>query len=339
LIHTEAELDEALSRPTKDDVAAMAALAGDVLILGAAGKMGPSLAALARRASEAAGVSRGIIGVSRFSSPDSRQSLEAAGVETIACDLLDRNALAQLPDCPNVLFMAGRKFGTHENEALTWAINTYLPALVAERFPRSHIVAFSTANVYPLSPIQQGGSRESDAVSPVGDYAQSALGRERLLQYFSERNGTPMAILRLSYAIDLRYGVLRDVAEKIVASKPVDLTTGYANVIWQRDANSVALRAFAHCASPALVLNLSGPRPLSIRQAAERMGEMAGVDPVFAGQESDSALLVNCARAVEMFGPPPTSTGEMIEWVTGWVQQGGRSLHKPTHFEERTGQF
>ena len=333
------ELEEALSRPSEADVAAMAALDGDLLILGVSGKMGPSLAALAKRASEQAGSGRRIIGAARFSSPGSRDAIEKLGVETAVCDLLDRESLARLPDCPNVIFMTGHKFGTSENQPITWATNTYLTGIAAERFRESRIVAFSSGNVYPLTKVASGGPDESHPTGPVGEYAMSALGRERMLGYFSERNRTPVTILRLNYAIDLRYGVLRDIGEKVYARTPVPLAMGHANVIWQRDANSVALRAFAHCSVPPFVLNLTGPETISVREIAKAFGRAFGIEPVLEGHESDTALLSNAALCTRMFGRPSATVEQMIEWIAAWIASGGESLNKPTHFEQRDGAF
>jgi nucleoside-diphosphate-sugar epimerase len=339
LIQSEEELEERLSRPAAADLAAMASLSGDLLILGVSGKVGPSLARLARRACEKAGVEKRIVGVARFSQPEVRGQLEGYGVETLPCNLLDRGELAQLPDCPNVIFMAGQKFGTSGDQPLTWATNAYLPAIVAERFPDSRIVAFSTGNVYPLTPVASGGPKETDPVGPVGEYAQSALARERIFEYFSRQNGTPIAQLRLNYAIDLRYGVLRDIAEKVFQRRPVDLATGYANVIWQRDANSIALRSFAHCASPPFVLNMTGAEIISVREIAKRFGAIWGIEPRFEGAEANTALLSDASLCRELFGPPEVSIRQMVEWLAHWIGRGGRGLGKPTHFEDRAGNF
>lgn len=333
------ELDETLSRPSAADVEAMANLDGDLMILGVSGKMGPSLAGLAKRASDEAGRSRRIIGVARFSSPGSRNAVESIGVEAISCDLLDRESLARLPDCSNVIFMTGHKFGASENQPITWATNTYLTSIAAERFAKSRIVAFSSGNVYPLTKIASGGPDESHPTGPVGEYAMSALGRERMLGYFSTRNRTPVTILRLNYAIDLRYGVLRDIGEKVYARRPVPLAMGYANVIWQRDANSVALRSFAHCSVPPFVLNLTGAEIISVRTIAEQFGRTFAVTPVFDGEERDTALLSNAALCTRMFGRPSVSVDQMVNWIASWIVQGGESLNKPTHFEQRDGVF
>ena len=339
IVSTEQQLEDLLSQPSEADARAMAALEGDLLILGVGGKMGPSLARRARRACELAGVKKRIIGVARFSTPGTREFLDGSGIETIATDLLDDESLAALPDAENVIFMTGRKFGSSGSEHLTWAMNVFLPAAATERFRRARIVAFSSGNVYPLMPVLQGGAIESTPVAPVGEYAQSALGRERMLEYFSERHGTPVTILRLNYAIDLRYGVLLDVGQKVFERRPVELSMGHANVIWQGDANSVCLRSFALCQSPPAILNLTGPEIISIRWLARRFGERFGVEPVFEGAESETALLNNAARCHRLFGYPSVTVEQMIEWVADWIGLGGATLNKPTHFETRDGRF
>ena len=339
MIETAEELEEALSRPSSADVAAMAALEGDLLLLGVGGKMGPSLARLARRACFAAGVEKRIIGVARFTAPGLAESLQRSGIETISGDLLSPGFLGALPETPNVIFMAGRKFRSAGRESLTWAMNTYLPARVAERFPRSRMVAFSSGNVYPLTSPASGGPSESYLTGPLGEYAQSCLGRERMFQYFSEKQGTRCALLRLNYAIELRYGVLRDVAEKVWRREPLDLTMGWVNVIWQRDANAVALRALEHCASPPLVVNVTGTKAVSVRDIAERFAEAFGVRARYTETGGETALLSNAERMRELFGEPPVTLEEMIASVAEWVRAGGASLGKPTHFEEREGRF
>jgi len=338
-IETEDHLEEALSRPTAADVDAMRALDGDLLLLGVGGKMGPSLARLARRASDQAGVRRRIIGVSRFSEPGLAAGLQASGIETIPCDLADRVSLQALHDCPNVIFMTGRKFGSTGQEWLTWAMNVLVPAMAAERYRSSRIVVFSSGNVYPYTRPEDGGPAEDHPPGPVGEYAQSALGRERVLEFLSRRHGTSLAILRLNYAIEPRYGVLRDVADRVLRGEPVDLAMGYVNVIWQRDANSVALRAFAHCAAPPFVLNVTGPDTVRIRDVAERFGRAFGRTPTFVGVELGTALLSNAARCAELFGTPEMTLDGMIEAVAEWVRAGGKSLGKPTHYQERQGGF
>ena len=317
----------------------MGALEGDILVLGAGGKMGPSLARLAQRASEAAGVRRRVIAVSRYALRVTRDTLERDRVETIACDLFDAAALAALPEAPNVVYMVGQKFGTTGDAPRTWAINALLPGLVARRFSGARIVAFSTGNVYPLSPVSGEGPREADATGPIGDYAASALARERVLEFCAARQRTPMALLRLNYAIEPRYGVLRDLADRIQAGEPVDLGMAKVNLIWQRDANAVALWALAHCAVPPLVLNVTGHPALSVRWLAEQLGARLGTMPVFGGSEGDRALLSDSTRMVQLVGEPEVGIGEMLDRVVDWVARGGRSLGKPTHFEEREGRF
>jgi hypothetical protein len=339
MISSEQQLEDLLSEPSTADAGAMAEMDGDLMILGVAGKMGPSLARRARRACELAAVSKRIIGVARFSEPGVRESLEAAGIETVTADLLAPGALSSLPDAPNVLYMAARKFGSTGAEHLTWAMNTLLPGLVAERYAVSRIVAFSTGNVYPLVPVASGGATEDVTPGPLGEYAQSALGRERIFEFFSRRNQTRIALLRLNYAIDLRYGVLLDIGEKVFARRPVSVTMGYVNVIWQGDANSIALRSFGLCQSPPAVLNLTGPETVKVREIARKFGERFGIEPVFESTEADTALLSDAARCHQIFGCPHVSIGEMIEWVADWIKMGGSNLSKPTHFETRDGRF
>ena len=339
MIHTEDQLEELLSRPSLEDVAAMRVLEGDLLILGVGGKMGPSLARRARRAIDQAGVSKRIIAVARFTNRALIAELEAAGIETISMDLLEPGALTRLPDVPNVIFMAAKKFGTTGAAHSTWAMNTFLPGLVAERFRESRIVAFSTGNVYPLCPVEQGGAVETTPVAPVGEYAQSALGRERMFEYGSDRWGTRAALLRLNYAVELRYGVLLDIGCAVYERRPVDLRMGFANVIWQGDANSVCLRSFAHCQAPPAIFNLTGPETLRVRSIAERFGERFGVQPAFQGAESATALLNNAAKVHQLFGYPSVSPDEIIDWTAEWIRAGGPTLNKPTHFEARDGKF
>lgn len=339
LINTLAELEDCLSTPSDADIDAMSSLDGDILILGAAGKMGPSLCRLARRAIAQAGISKRVIAVARFSDPRVRADLEDSCVETIASDLLQFGSLARLPEVKNVIFMAARKFGTSGSEHLTWAMNTFLPGLVAERFRDSHIVAFSTGNVYPLQPFASGGATESTPVAPIGEYAQSALGRERMFEYGSATWDTPVTILRLNYAVELRYGVLVDIGVKVFNRLPIDLRMGYANVIWQRDANSACLRSFAHCQSPPLVLNLTGPKTLSVRAIAREFGKRFGVDPVFTGEESGDALLSDAAKAHALLGRPSIAPDQMMDWIAHWIANNGVLLNRPTHFEVQDGKF
>lgn len=339
MIRTEHELEDFLARPNEGDKTALAAMDGQTLaILGAGGKMGPSLARRARRAATEAGANVRILAISRFSEKGLRKELEASGIETIACDLL-ADDLQPLPDAANVLFMAGRKFGSTGNESLTWAMNALLPARAAERYRSSRFVAFSSGNVYPLLPIASGGATEETPAGPVGEYAQSVLARERVFQHYSTTFGTPAIMLRLNYAIDLRYGVLRDIGLKVFERRPVDVTMGAVNVIWQGDANSVALRAFEVASAPSAPLNLTGPETLSVRWLASRFGRIFGIEPEFTGQESATALLNNAARCHRLFGYPSVCIEQLIEWTAAWISAGGRSLNKPTHFEARDGKF
>ena len=338
-IQTEEQLEEVMSRPTPEVVQAMAEMAGDVLVLGVGGKMGPTLAKLAKRAIDESGTDKQVIGVSRFSVPGLQADLNQAGVETIPCDLLNESALQQLPDVPNVVFMAGWKFGATGNEPLTWAMNTYLPGRIAEKYRDSRIVVFSTGNVYPLTPVAYGGAVETDAVAPIGEYAQSCLGRERMFEHFSQQFGTRVALIRLNYAIDLRYGILLDIAEKVYSGKPVYLTMGNVNIIWQGDANAVILRAFTHCQSPPICLNLTGPETVSIRRLATQFGEIFDKKPVLEGEEVKTALLNNASRCHQIFGYPRISLEQMVYWVAHWVKIGGPTLRKPTKFEVRNGKF
>lgn len=312
----------------------MQSLEGPVLILGAGGKMGPTLAMRAKRAG-----AHEVIAVARFSSADIKDRLTHAGVKVIAADLLERDALYRIPDAPHIIFMAAMKFGTTGAEHLTWAMNTYLPGLVADRYRSSRIVSFSTGNVYPLVPVASGGATEETPASPVGEYAQSALGRERMFQYGSQVYGTPGVILRLNYACELRYGVLLDIGRKVFERAPVDLTMGAANVIWQGDANSICLQSLSYCVSPPLVLNLTGPETLSVRWIAHEFGKRFGIEPRFHGEEASTALLNNSARAVGLFGYPTVTPAQMIEWTAEWISRGGATLGKPTHFQTRDGRF
>jgi len=338
-IDTEEDLEERLSRPAEADAAAIGAIDGDLLILGAGGKMGPSLARLARRAADQAGAKMRIIAVARFTNPNVQSQLSSESIETIACDLLEPGALPGLPDSRNIVFMAARKFGTTGSEYLTWAMNTYLPALVAERYRDSRIVAFSTGNVYPLQPVNQGGAQESTPVEPQGEYAQSALGRERMFEYGSAKWATPVVILRLNYAIDLRYGVLVDIASAVFHRRPIDLSMAAVNVIWQGDANAMCLRSFAHCQSPPLILNITGPETLSVRSIAHEFGRRFGIEPQFTSEEMPTALLSNATKAHQLLGCPNVTPAEMMDWIANWIKRGGVMLNKPTHFQTRDGKF
>ena len=342
LINTEPELDDVLSAPSEADRAAMRAMEGTLLILGAGGKMGPSLARRARRAADEAGISKSIVAVSRFSDRAAETQLQEAGIETIGADLLDFTQLARLPDAENVIFMAGRKFGSAgaaHLACLTWAINTYLPARVAERYRHARIVAFSSGNVYPFVPVTSGGATEETAPEPVGEYAQSVLARERMFEFFSARHGTRVCLLRLNYAVELRYGVLRDIGAKVFEGRPVNVGMGSLNAIWQGDANSICLRSFALCESPPAVLNVTGPETLSVRDTARRFGQLLARQPVFEGREMETALLNNAARCQRLFGAPSVSAETAIAWTAEWILRGGAAWDKPTHFETRDGRF
>jgi len=332
---TESELDELLSAPRDDTVRALAACPGDVIILGAGGKMGPTLARMVKRAAP----ERRVLAVSRWSSQQAERALNDAGVETLACDLLDRDAVRALPDAPNVVFMAGQKFGTSGAPALTWAMNTLVPAQCADRYRASRIVAFSTGNVYSLAPATSRGSHESDALGPVGEYAASCVGRERMFEYHAERFGTRVAIVRLNYAIDLRYGVLVDIAQRVKRGDAVPLAVGFVNVIWQGDANRIALECLARAASPPYVVNVTGSRKLSVREIAERFATRFGTTASFDGREGPDALLSDTGRMQRDFASPAVSFDEMIGWVADWIDAGGSTLGKPTKFEARDGRF
>jgi dTDP-4-dehydrorhamnose reductase len=332
-------LEDLLSEPTPGAVEAMRRLEGDVLVLGVGGKMGPSLARMVRRASDAAGVRRRVLGVSRFSTPTLARQLNDWGVETIACDLLDPEQLDKLPEAPNVISMTGVKFGTAGQQARTWATNCYLAGAVSRKFRGSRIVAFSTGNVYPLTPVALGGSVETDEPQPLGEYAQSALGRERLFEHFSRTEGTRMALLRLNYAVEMRYGVLADLAGRVWRGEEIDLAMGNLNCIWQADASAVALRAFDDVSSPPLVLNVTGPETLSVRRLGEQFGRLMDRPARFVGAEAGSALLSNAGLMLKRYGYPRVPPQRLIEWTADWVMRGGPGFGKPTHFETRDGKF
>jgi NAD dependent epimerase/dehydratase family len=333
-------LDRLLSAPTDGVVDTFSRLDGDLIILGVAGKMGPTLAWMARRAFNLAGRhDRRVVGVARFTNPATEPWLNDRGVETIRCDLFEPDALEKLPEMPNVVSMFAMKFGSTGVESQTWAVNCLLPALVALKFRRSRIVAFSTGNVYGLVPVVRGGSKETDPPNPVGEYAMSCLGRERILEHLGQTMGIPMALIRLNYAVEMRYGVLVDLARKVLAGTPIDLAMGYFNVIWQAEANAIALRAFDHAASPPMLLNVTGPEILAVRQVAERFGERFGRSPRFQGEEAPDALLNDAALCQRLFGPPRIGAARLIELTADWLERGGQTLDKPTRFESRDGRF
>ena len=331
-----AALEDFMTEPTPAVVDDLARVPGDILVLGAAGKMGPTLARMAKRAAPG----KRVVGVARFTDPAARAALDAAGVETIACDLLDGSAVAALPRLDNVVFMAAMKFGATGNPALTWAMNVHVPAIVAETFASARIVAFSTGCVYPFVPVAGGGAtEETPAGPPSGDYANSCLGRERMFEHFSARLGTPGRLVRLNYAIDMRYGVLHDVAARVRDGAPIDLSMGHVNVIWQGEANAAALRCLAHTTTPTSPINVTGPETISVRWLAEEFGRRLGRAPVLAGREADAGWVSNAARMVAELGPPRVPLERMIGWTVDWLARGGASLGKPTHYEVRDGRF
>lgn len=338
-IETVEQLEALLSEPSPAVVDTLAQLDGDLILLGVAGKMGPTLARMAKRASDAAGVRRRVIGVSRFSTPGSEEQLQRHGIETIRANLLDPRQLDALPDAPNVVALAVMKFGATGQEALTWAMNCHLPGLIAQRYRRSRIVAFSTGNVYGLTPVHLGGSRETDPLVPVGEYGLSCVGRERMYEHFSRTLDIPTALLRLNYANELRYGVLADLARKVHAGQPIDLSMGHFNALWQGDANAMTLCAFRHVAVPPFVVNLAGPETLSVRRLAEEFGRLLECEVAFTGNEAPDALLSNGQRGHHLFGYPRVSVRQLQHWLADWVRRGGTDLGKPTHFEVRDGKF
>jgi hypothetical protein len=338
-VDNERELERALSEPYEEDIEAVKKLGGDLLILGAGGKMGPTLVQRAVLAFQRAGVPWNVYAASRFSDLVARKKLEQLGARTVTADLMDEANSEPLPDCPNVLYMVGFKFGSTDNPERTWAVNSYLPGRVAERFQDSRIVAFSTGNVYPLVGVTSGGATEDTLPDPLGEYAQSCLGRERILEYFCEHNSTPVCLLRLNYAVEARYGVLLELAQKVHARNPVSVTMGHVNVIWQGDANSVALRAFESCGVPAEVLNLTGQQTLSVRSIGTELGKRFGVKPIFEGEEQPTALLSNASRCHGLFGPPKVAVSEMLDLIVHWIRIKGPTLGKPTKFEIRDGSF
>lgn len=326
-------------KPSRRLVNDIAKIEGDILILGAGGKMGPAMAKLAQDAINEAGIGKKIIAVSRFSEDSVFERLNSQGIETIKADLLNDNDLDKLPQIPNIIYLAGHKFGTSGNESYTWIMNSYLPGKVAEKFHKSNIVVFSSGNVYPLSPVVNGGMTEDMQASPVGEYAQSCLGRERVFAYFSRKNSTPMFIYRLNYANDVAYGVLLEIAKSVKEEREVDLSMGNVNVIWQGDANEIAIRALLHCSTPPRVVNVTGPEMISVRWLANEFGKIFGKSPKFSGIESSDALLSNAAECFKLFGYPNVSLKQMVELIGCWVAEGGKTINKPTHFQERKGEF
>jgi nucleoside-diphosphate-sugar epimerase len=338
-LETVEQLEDLLSEPTSAAVEVMGRIDGDLLLLGAGGKMGPTLARMARRASDLAGVRRRVIGVSRFSVGGIEQRLAGHGVETIRCDLMDRAQLDRLPAAPNLIFMTGMKFGSSGNAGLTWMMNVYVPGMVCERFAKSRIVAISSGNVYGLSRLLRGGSVESDVPSPVGEYAMSTLGRERIFEHFGRAIGTPLTLVRLNYANELRYGVLSDLARSVWNEQPIDLEMGAFNAIWQGDANAAVLAAFDLVSVPPRVINVAGPEQLSVRSVALEFGRLLEKQVTLRGAEAADALLSNAQTSHRLFGYPRVGARQMMEWIAEWVRRGGESLERPTHFQVRDGNF
>ncbi|MDW0112433.1 NAD(P)-dependent oxidoreductase [Sporosarcina saromensis] len=333
------ELDDFMTAPSLELIEDLKLVDGDIIILGVGGKMGPTLAKMTKRAIDQAGLDKKVIGVSRFSSEDLKNELEEFGIETIAVDLLKDEQLQLLPDVKNVIFMAGNKFGTAGNEHFTWAMNAYLPGRIADKFKNSRIVAFSSGNVYPLTNVVNGNCSEDTPASPIGEYAQSCLGRERVLTNFSRTNDTPMLILRLNYAIDLRYGVLLEIAKHVFEGKAIDLTMGSVNVIWQGDANEYAVRSLLYCENPPKILNVTGPETISVRWLAKEFGKRFDKEAEFINEEQSTALLNNSSKAHQLFGYPKVPLQQMIDMTAEWLVNKGETLNKPTHFQERKGEF
>lgn len=338
-IDNEEMLDELLALPDQSLIDFMKRLDGDIAILGIGGKMGPTLGKLAVNAIKAAGVKKEVFGVSRFGNAEARQQLENWGIKTISCDLMDREAVAKLPDFKNIVYMAGRKFGTGGTEDLTWAMNVIVPAIVGERFKGSNITVFSTGCVYPLVNAGSCGCTEDTVLEPVGEYTQSCLGRERVFGHASRTYGTKVLLFRLNYAIDMRYGVLHDIGTQVWNDQPVNNIVGHFNVIWQGDANRIALLALEHASSPANPLNVTGPEMISVEYIAERFAKLMGKKVSYTGKSADRCYLNNASKAMRLFGYPRVSLETMIDWQAAWLMKGGRSLGKPTHFEVNDGKF
>lgn len=333
------KIEKQMTRPSADLIRDVKKIKGDFILLGIGGKMGVSMGKLLVHALREADSGAKVYGVSRFSDPRAREEVEASGITAIPCDLLNEEDLQTLPEVENVIYLAGHKFGTVENEDFTWAMNTYLPGRVAEKFKNSNIVAFSSGNVLPFVPVNEGGVDEDTAPQPIGEYAQSCLGRERIFQYFSKKNGTPTLIYRLNYAVDFRYGVIMEVAKSVLSGRALDLRTENVNVIWQGDANEIAIRALLHCTSPAKMLNVTGPETLSIRWVAKEFGRLFDKEPLFQYEAEGTALLNNASECHKLFGYPKITIREIIDITAQWLLNGGEELDKPTHFQERGGNF
>ena len=333
------QLDEILSTPTDYLLNSFSKISGDIAIIGAGGKMGPSLSIMARRALDAIGSKAKVYAVSRFSNNLEKQKLDEAGIITIRCDILNLDEVMRLPQAPNAVFMVGMKFGTSSNQSLTWATNTCAAGYIAEKYKSSKIAVFSTGNIYGLVPLTGKGSLETDTPNPAGEYAMSALGRERIFEYFSNKNTTPISIIRLNYACELRYGVLLDIAAKVWNQEVIDLSMGYTQVIWQQEANAISLASLAFASSPPNIINISGGEILKVKDIAQKFATVMNKQPKFEGKESSDALLSNSDKASALFGKPQVNLDNMVEWISDWVMRGGETLNKPTHFENREGKF
>lgn len=333
------DIERDLTTPTPELIDEIAQLDGDIVVLGVGGKVGPSVAMMAQRAIEQAGVDKSVFGVARFSDPSALASLERAGVTPVRADLTDDLELAGIPDAANVIFMAGNKFGTVGNEHFTWMMNSYLPGRVAQRFRGSRIVVFSTLVTYPLADVATGGSRESDPLGPIGEYAASCVGRERIFEHFSHKFGTPVLLFRLGYSIETRYGVLQEIAQAVHDGTPIPLDMGHVSVIWQRDVAEYAIRSLRLASNPPRALNVTGPEIVSIRWLAERFGEKFGRRPVFEGVESGTAYVMDGTHLQSEFGYPRTTVPQMIDAVAEWVGAAKPLIGKPTKFQQRNGAF
>ena len=336
---TEEKLDTLLTTPSDALVEDVKKIKGDIMVLGAGGKMGPTLCILAKNAIEKAGVQKRVIAVSRFTDPIATELLHKNNVETISCDLLNTEQLRALPETDNIIYMAGRKFGTDGSEWKTWAMNATLPAFVAEKFQKSNIVVFSSGNIYPIVPLSGGGCSEEDKVGPIGEYTMSCLARERAFEYAANHYGTKIFMYRLNFAVDLRYGVLYDMADRIMKGEPISIATPVLNCIWQGSANEIAIRGLLHAESPAKIMNVTGPETVSIQKTAKMLGKILGKEPIFEGEPGNDAYLNDSAEAMETFGYPAVSIRTLIRWQAEWILDGGRALGKPTHFEERKGSY
>jgi len=328
-----------ISEPDEGVVRTLWAMPGDLLMLGAGGKIGHGLALMAKRAFEQGGKKNRVIAVSRFSSKASQKALEDDGITTISCDLADADAVAKLPDASDIVYLAGQKFGTADGPAVTWMLNTFVPGVVAKRWVKSRIAVYSSGNVYPFTPVDSGGPTESHPVGPIGEYAQSVLGRERVFEFFSRTNGTKMTTIRLNYANEPRYGVLVDLANRLLAGDTIDIAQGYVNILWQGDCNRATLRSFEIANSPPTILNLAGPETIPVRDLLNKLAKALGVKAKIIGEPAPNALLSNSKYCWQTFGPPKVTPDQMIERVTAWLKQGGATMGKPTHFEVRDGKF